>query len=314
MKKIGFLIPHEYEKRRALFPYTLSKVKYPDHIYFEKGYGKILGYSDEDYLKYGGNICRRENIFKLDIISDFRFPLKEKNNFRKGQIFFGWVHAVQQKEIREAIIRKKLTAIAWEEMYNNKGKHIFWKNNEIAGTAAVLHALSFYGKSPFNLNVAVIGKGNCARGALRILRKLNANIKIYNRKNFYFLRKELGEFNVIVNAVKWDFKSKEKLIYKEDLKNMKKGSMIIDITCNKNLEIETSYPRTIKNPIYHVNGVIHYAVENIASLLWIDASRAISRSLIPYINILIEEKFNEVIEKATIIKDGNIRIELGILS
>lgn len=309
MKNIGFLIPHRYERRRALLPYMLPKIKYSNYIYLEKGYGKILGYSDEDYLKYGANVCEREDLFKMDIISDLRFPLKEKDKFRKGQIFFGWVHAVQQREIREVMIQRKLTAIAWEEMYN-ENKHVFWKNNEIAGTAAVLHALSFYGKLPFHLNIAVIGRGNCARGALKILRKLNAKIKIYNRKNSPFLRKEIGEFDIIVNAVKWDFNSSQRLIYRKDLKNMKKGAMIIDITCNKNLEIETSHPKTIKNPIYYVDGIMHYAVENIASLFWIDASRSISTALIPYIDILIGEKFSQIIEKATIIKDGNIKIQL----
>ena len=60
----------------------------------------------------------------------------------------------------------------------------------------------------------------------------------------------------------WDTTRTDRIIYKEDLKKMKPGTLIIDVSCDPHLEIETSHPTTIDDPVYVVDGVIHYAVDN----------------------------------------------------
>ncbi len=85
------------------------------------------------------------------------------------------------KDITEKIVKNKLTAIAWEEMYE-EGKHSFWRSNELAGEAAIIHAYSIYGKLPYDTKVALIGKGNTAKGALTTLVRLGANVDIFDRK------------------------------------------------------------------------------------------------------------------------------------
>jgi len=91
MKTIGFLISKkENEKRRALIPNGLVNVRNISYLYFEKGYGEILGYSDEDYHKMGVNIVNRERIFKQDIICNIHAPEPiEQTLFYKGKIFYG---------------------------------------------------------------------------------------------------------------------------------------------------------------------------------------------------------------------------------
>jgi N5-(carboxyethyl)ornithine synthase len=307
MKTIGFPISmKENEKRRALLPEYLEDVKNVDKLYFEEGYGKVLGINGREYLDKGVNICSKEEIYELDIICNPKSSeLFEYEYFREGQTLFGWIHAVQNRDITDLLVNKKMTGIAWEDMFK-KGRHVFSRNNEIAAEAAIWHAFLCYGHFPYECSVAVIGRGNCARGAIRILEKMGAKATVYDRKTIQHLRDELGRYDVIVNAVLWDVFRKDRLIYRKDLKKMKKGAMIIDISCDEEMEIETSYPTTIKNPVYYVDGILHYAVDHTASLFWRAATESISKEIKNYVDDLVKENYNEVLEKATIIKNGKI--------
>lgn len=307
MKTIGFLInKKENESRRALIPPDLEHVKNTHHLYFEKGYGDVVGYSDGDYREMEANVADREVIYEQDIICDPKVPESEERKFfNKGQTIFGWIHAIQGREITDFLLEKKMSAIAWEEMFD-KGRHVFWRNNELAGEAGVLHALLYYGRVPYECLVAVIGRGNCGRGAIRVLKKMGAKVTVYDRKKVQNLKDELRRYDVIVNAVLWDVFRKDRLIYREDLKGMKERAMIVDISCNDRLEIETSHPTTIEDPVYYVDGIIHYAVDHTASLFWKTATESISKEIKNYVDDLVEENDNTVLERATIIKYGKI--------
>mgnify|MGYP001047035533 FL=1 len=307
MKTIGFVISHKRnEKRRALLPTDLPKIKNLDYLFFEEGYGNIIGYNDEDYKQFNVNIVKREEAFHKDIVCCPKAPEnKEMEFFLKNQIFFGWIHAVLGRDITDFLINNNMTGIAWENMFD-KNLHVFFKNNELAGEAAVKHATLFYGRTLHNLNVAILGRGNCARGALKELYRQGANCFVYDKRTIKTFRDYLNYFDIIVNATLWDVFSKDKIIFKEDLKKMKKGSMIIDISCNNQMEIETSIPTTIDNPIYIVDGVMHYAVDHTPTLFWKEASESISNEVSKYIDLLIEEDYNDVIKNAICILNGKI--------
>ena len=80
------------------------------------------------------------------------------------------------------------------------GRHCFWRNNEIAGEAAVFHAYMCHGVFPYHTKAAVLGKGNIARGAIKTLNYLGADVVQYDRKTERLFQKELGEYDVIVNV------------------------------------------------------------------------------------------------------------------
>ncbi len=307
MKKIGFLKPKkENEKRIALLPDEVKKIKNAGHLFFEADYGKDLNFSDADYTSAGATVCDRKDIFSADIICDFKMPLIEDFQFiPEHTVLFGWVHAVQGRKITDAIVNRKLTAIAWEDMFDN-GRHVFWRNNEIAGEAAVIHCLPFISRSPYKMKVAVIGRGNCAVGAIRALERLGAEVTVYNRKTVGNLRNEIGRYDIVVNAVLWDVFRSDHLVYKEDLKKMKKGSAIIDISCDEAMGIESSIPTTIEKPVYFTEGILHYAVDHTPSLFFKSASESISEAVSFFCDDLIEGNANRILQDATIIRDGNI--------
>jgi len=307
MKTIGFPIStKENEKRRCLIPKHISSIKNKKSIYIETGYGNVLGFTDEDYNRAGVHIVTREEVLKKDIICDPKIGDAEYLSQLKDQIVFGWVHAVQNKNITDIMVKNKITAYAWEDMYDS-GRHVFWRNNEIAGEAAIMHAYTLYGLFPYNTKVAILGRGNVARGALKILTLMGADVMVYTRKMEQLFRKEISKYDVIVNAILWDTSRKDHIIYKEDLKRMKKGALIIDISCDRNGGIETCIPTTIDNPTYVIDGITHYAVDHTPSLFYKTISESLSEIMIMYIDDLIEGNMNnDVLNNSLIIDHGKI--------
>lgn len=306
MKTVGLPISHkENEKRRTLLPKDVIRIKNKDCIYVETGYGEVLGISDEAYLNEGIHVVSRNEVLEKDIICDPKIGDAEYLKQLYGQSIFGWIHAVQNRSITDIIIDRKLTSYAWEDMYED-GRHCFWRNNEIAGEAAVCHAYMCHGVFPYNTKAAILGRGNIARGALRTLNYMGADVMVYDRRTENLFRQELGEYDVVVNAILWDTNRKDHIIYRSDLRRMRAGSLIIDISCDKNGGIETSIPTTIEDPIYIVDGITHYVVDHTPSLFYKTTSQSLSKIFVRYIDYLIEDKDSIVLRKCCNFSNGII--------
>ncbi len=306
MKTVGFPISHkENENRRALIPSDINKISCPNELFFESGYGDVLGLSDEDYRATGANVVAREIVLKQDIICDPKIGDAEYLSRLSHQTIFGWIHAVQNKSITDTIVQGALTAYAWEDMFEG-GRHVFYRNNELAGEAAIMHAFQCFGQMPYETKVALIGRGNTARGAMKVLNMLGADVMQYDRKSERLLRDELPNYDVVVNCVLWDLNRKDHIISKSDLKLMKKHSMIIDVSCDKNGAIETSVPTTFNHPTYQVDGITHYVVDHTPSLFYKTFTKNNSETIAPYLEELMAEKPSKILQDALIIEDGKI--------
>lgn len=306
MKTVGFPISEKKnEKRRCLIPSHIKNIKNKNKIFVEKGYGQVLNYSDEDYLLAGVNIVVKEEVLSKDIICDPKIGDADYLNCLHNQTIYGWVHAVQNRNITDLLIEKKITAFAWEDMFEG-GRHTFWRNNEIAGEAAIMHAYTLYGKFPYDTKVAILGRGNIARGALKILTFMGADVTMYDRKTEKLFQKELQNYDVIVNAIMWDTSRDDHIVYKDDLKRLKRGSLIIDISCDRNGGIETSIPTSMENPIYEIDGVMHYVVDHTPSIFFKTISKSLSEIVSTTIDMLITGRPNEVLYDSKIIESGLI--------
>lgn len=307
IKTIGFPISHkENENRRAIIPEHIKLIEHVNSIYIERGYGVILGISDQEYETLGCHLCSHEEVLTKDIVCDPKVGDADYLEILSpGQTIFGWIHATQNRDITDKIITSGLTAYAWEKM-NDQGRHIFWRNNELAGEAAIMHAFQCYGRMPYETNVAIIGRGNTARGAIKVLNMLGANVMQYDRKTEGLLRDEIGKYDVIVNCVLWDITRKNHIIYRDDLSRMKKNAMIIDVSCDRNGAIETSIPTSIENPTYIVNNVLHYAVDHTPALFYKTFTWNNSSLLYPYVEKMIQGKCDTVLMDALIIDNGMI--------
>ena len=307
MKTIGFPISHkENENRRAVVPEHIKNMRNPEYLYFEKGYGEVLGIEDFEYKAAGGNICSHEEVLQKDVICDPKVGDADYlEKLHSGQTVFGWIHATQNRDITDKLVTAEVTAYAWEKMFN-QGRHIFWRNNELAGEAAVMHAFQCYGRMPYETSCAVIGRGNTARGVIKVLNMLGAEVMQYDRHMENLLRQEIGNYDVIINCILWDVTRTDHIIYREDLRRMKRNSMIVDVSCDRNGGIETSIPTTIENPTYIDEGILHYVVDHTPALFYKTFSFNNSQIIIPYLDQLIESTYDSTMRNSLIIKEGII--------
>jgi len=308
MNTVGFLISHKNnEKRRALMPDDLGQIKNLDKLIFEEGYGESLGISDEEYIEKGAKFSDRSEVLKCPVLVDVKLGDADYLEMIKPKtILCGWAHSVQNIDFTSKVLRAKHTVIAWENIYEY-GRYIFYRNREIAGEAAILQAFRYCGKMPYDTKVAIIGNGQTAKGAMRVLVALGAKVDVFGRKLENTFKKMLANYDVLVNCVLWDTDRTDRLIYKEDLKKLHPGTMIIDVSCDPHLEIETSHPTTIDDPVYIVDGIIHYAVDNTPAMYPYTVSKILSQRFSGYVDSLVTGDYPENVLDAIDIEDGVIK-------
>jgi len=171
----------ENEKRVPIHPEHIERIpkNLRSQITFEEDYGLRFGMGNDILAKLtsGRVACREEILSSFDCVLMPKPLAKDLAQIREGTIVWGWPHCVQQKKITQVAIDRKLTLIAWEEMFTwsrtgDKNMHTFYKNNELAGYAGVNHALSLTGISGFYgkpLKAVVISFGSVSRGAIYAL-------------------------------------------------------------------------------------------------------------------------------------------------
>ena len=176
----------ENERRLPLHPHHLARI--PDDlresIYLERGYGDRFGMSDEQLTGWVAGFRTREQLVEAcEVILQPKPLLSDIAGLRIGQVLWGWPHCVQDRELTQLAIDRRLTLIAFEAMnhWNSDGSfnlHVFHKNNELAGYCSVLHAMTIAGSTGAygrRLRAVVIGFGATARGAVAALNALDVH-------------------------------------------------------------------------------------------------------------------------------------------
>lgn len=318
----------ENERRIPIFPEHLHRYPKPLRklMVFESDYGRDLGFPDDFFVESGASIRDRASIFRecgLVVLPKPTPP--DLMEMSAGQVLFGWPHSVQQKSIAQLAIDRKLTLIAWEAMHvwgpeGARLMHVFYKNNELAGYAAVLHALQILGIDGFygpRRKAVVLSHGSVSRGAIYALhgRGFN-NIHVFTQRHphqvadqnpdVYYGRyyrnreglvmaqdsegierpliEELSSADIICNGILQDINSPIDFIKGDEISKLKPRSLIIDISCDQGMGFPFACPTTFDDPVFKVGeGITYYSVDHTPSYLWNAASREISKALLPYL-------------------------------
>lgn len=321
----------ENERRVPIFPEHL--VRYPEPVrqalVFETGYGNDYGLSDAYFVERGSSVATRDALFeRCDLIVLPKPVPEDLAAMRPGQVLFGWPHAVQQRAIAQQAIERRITVIAWEAMHiwgasGEKLTHVFYKNNELAGYAAVLHVLEILGIDGHygpRRKVVILSHGSVSRGAIYALhgRGFN-NIHVFTRRqphqvgdqnpDVYYghyyaaadgtlmvrdpeaqerpLIDELASADVICNGILQDPKHPVMFVGARDIPKLKPRSVIVDISCDEGMGFVFARPTTFADPVFSVgDGITYYSVDHTPSYLWSAASREISKALLPYLGIV----------------------------
>jgi len=176
----------ENERRLPVHPHHLSRIPEDlrESVFLEHGYGERFGVSDDDLKGWVAGFRTREQLVEeCDVVLQPKPMLTDIEALRPGQVLWGWPHCVQDAELTQLAIDKRLTLIAFEAMNHwhkdgSFGLHVFHKNNELAGYCSVLHAMQIAGSTGDfgrRLRAVVIGFGATARGAVTALNGLGVH-------------------------------------------------------------------------------------------------------------------------------------------
>ena len=339
----------ENERRVAIHPDHISQIpiEIRKHLFFEKGYGIPFDVTDETICALTGNrLEAREKLLReFETILITKPVVEDFEKMQNGAIVWGWLHSVQQSAITQIAIDKRLTLIAWENMYYQGERdvlHIFSKNNEMAGYCGVQHALQLSGiDGNFGpkRRAIVIGFGSVSRGAVYSLKGHGFNdITVYTHRpsslvankilgvQYKQIKKDLngvletvslnGEAvpfvdeltasDIIVNGVLQNPNDPLIFIGDEDIVKFTKPCLVIDISCSAGMGFSFAHPTKFTDPIVKIGKIKYYAVDHTPTLLWDSASWEISNGILPYLPYMVRQTDNKVITDAIDIKDGKI--------
>jgi len=319
----------ENERRLPIHPDHLLRIpeQLRRQLVFEKGYGMPVGVSDSALGSHtGGTATRRELLTDFEAVIILKPVLEDFENLSEGGIFWGWPHCVQQRALTQVAIERKQTLIAFEDMFvwgpdGQVGRHTFYKNNELAGYCAVLHALQLRGIDGHYGNqrkTVIISFGAVSRGAIYALKARGfRDITICIKRPDYAVREEvlgchyvrlragkqgeprllvvehdgterpfldlLGEADIIVNGTLQDPDRPLMFITEEEISILRQNCLIVDVSCDEGMGFSFAKPTTFDEPMFRIGTVDYYAVDHTPSYLWDSASRSISAALIVHL-------------------------------
>ena len=314
----------EQEQRVSLLPSAVELLCRRNHtVVVEKNAGVGSGYLDEDYKTAGAEIVdQAKDVFgRADMIVKVKEPLPaEYALLRRGQILFTYLHLAASKTLTDALLKSGVTGIAYETIQVNNRLPLLEPMSEIAGRMSVVMGASFLAKHnggsgvllggvPGVLpgRVVVIGGGTSGVNALRMAKGLGADVTILDidveRLRFLDLAMEnlhtlysseanlnqlMSECDLLIGAVLLPGAKAPKLITREMLRKMKRGSVLVDIAIDQGGCAETSRPTTHVNPVYVEEGVTHYCVANMPAAYSRTATQALTNVTYRYIQLLAD--------------------------
>jgi alanine dehydrogenase len=185
----------ENERRLPIHPSRLGEIDADlrARMVLEEGYGRLFAVSDAELARLVGGLAPRDELFEASEVMLLPKPMHaDVERMREGQVLWGWPHCVQDPELTQLAIDRKLTLIAWEAMNEWAADgafslHVFHKNNEMAGYCSVIHAMQLtgvtgeYGRP---LSAAVIGFGATGRGAVTALEAMGVrDVSVLTRRD-----------------------------------------------------------------------------------------------------------------------------------
>ena len=296
-------------------------------LIFENGYGDPFGIPDSDIeSQIAGIASRHEILADSDIVIASKPVLADLEELREGGILWGYVHCAQQRAITQAAIDRKLTLIAFEDMFvwgprGQVGRHTFYKNNEMAGYCAVLHALQLKGIDGHYGNqrkVIIFSFGAVSRGAIYALKAHGfRDITICIQRPDHEVREEvldchyvrirsgnagearmlivehdgterplselISESDIIINGTYQDIDNPVDYVTREESSSLRPGCLIIDVSCDDGMGFYFATPTSFEKPMLKFGSVDYYAVDHTPSYLWESASRSLSAAMIVHL-------------------------------
>ena len=322
-------IPKEikpYEGRVALIPSAAAELVAAGHaVHLQAGAGEASGYSDDDYKRVGVNISATAKALyeNAALIVKIKEPIEAEYDFlRADHILFSFLHMAANVALAQALCRKKTTGVAFETLEENGALPLLAPMSEIAGRLAVyIGGQLLFGTAggrgillgglpgAERGHVVVLGAGVAGSQAVRVASALGAKVTVFDQvRSKLIAMHELGanitalpphaedlqhaveDADLLVGAVLLPGARAPKLVPEAWVRNMRPGSVVVDVAIDQGGCIETIRPTDYSNPTYVLDKVIHFGVTNIPGAVPRTASQMLSAILLPYCLRLADQR------------------------
>ena len=330
------------ENRVGLTPSGVKALVRSGHtLWIEDGAGLASGFSNQEYMGSGATIKPNiEEVYRdSEMIIKVKEPIEpEYRLIQENQLVYTYFHFASSQELTQAMIDRKAVCLAYETVEGkNGGLPLLTPMSEVAGRMAAQQGAKELG-GPLGgsgillggvpgvppADVMVLGGGVVGTQAAKILAGLGSRVVILdvdiNRLRYlddtmpanvttlysseYNIRKLIGDTNLIIGAILIPGAKAPKLITRDMLKDMKPGTVLIDVAVDQGGCIETCRPTTHQDPTFVIDDVVHYCVANMPGAVPYTSTLALTNATLGYALELANKGWKEACRENSFLRKG----------
>ncbi len=341
--KLRIGIPREIKKgenRVAATPLCVTALREAGAtVLVERGAGLGSGHPDSEFSRAGASMVKGpENVWNADLVVKVKEPLPREFRFLSERTaLFTFLHLAAFPRLTEALLARKVTAIAYETVTNRGRLPLLAPMSEVAGILSVQAGArglekeaggrgillpAVQGGKP--ASVCVIGAGTAGRSAARTAAGIGANVTVLDisRENLARVRKEAGgrvravlstpesieravvSSDLVISTVLLVGGRAPVLISRKLLRRMPRGAVVVDISIDQGGTLETSRPTTHAEPYFVEEGVVHYCVMNMPAAVSRTSTIALTKATLPYVRAIAGRGVLEALRKDSRLRAG----------
>jgi alanine dehydrogenase len=326
------------ERRVALDPHAVAMLTSVGlKVLVECGAGVAAGFSDAEYQVAGADlVSNAEEVWGADLVVKVKEPLpSEWKQFRRGLKLFGYLHLAAAPELARALQDAGVEAHAFETVSDGRGLPLLAPMSDIAGRSAAIMGAYYLAQGSGTLlggsagvppaRVVVIGMGVAGTMAARGARGMDAevtgvDVNLDRLRQLQFdgtvtatlassstaIGEVLSQADLVIGAALVPGARAPIVVDANQVRSMRKGSVIVDLAIDQGGCIETSHSTSLSNPVYEEAGIIHYCVTNVPGQFPRTASRALSAAIAPRVRQLAVDADHPLLAGSLNVANGRI--------
>jgi alanine dehydrogenase len=331
------------EYRVGMTPSGARDLKADGHdVFVQKGAGNGSGFSDEEYVAAGAQILPDADAVynEAEMIVKVKEPVgPDLQRMKDGQLLFTYLHLAPVPDLTETLLKKKITGVAYETITDERKRSLplLTPMSEVAGRMSV-HVGAYYLHKPNNgrgvllggvpgtlpADVIIIGGGVVGTNAAKMAVGLGARVTILDvsldrlrqlddifrgdiqtlASSRAHLEDAVRRADLLIGGVLIPGAAAPKLVTRDMVSQMKKGSVIVDVAIEQGGCVETAHATTHSDPVYEVDGVVHYCVANMPGAVPRTSTIALTNATLPYTRMLANLGFHKAVSQNEGLAEG----------
>jgi alanine dehydrogenase len=332
----------DHESRVGLVPSGVTALREAGHqVVVETRAGVASSLPDQEYIEAGAEILSTASEIwrKADLVIKVKEPQRSEYPYlRPGLLLFTYLHLAPLPELTDKLLEARVNAVAYETIRESDGSlPLLTPMSEVAGRMAVQVGAQYLeapnggrgillggipGVAP--ANVAILGGGVVGHNAAKMAVGLGAHVTIIDRNlnrlrelddiyssqivtlasNIYTIREALRQADLVVGAVLIPGAAAPKLVRRDMIPQMRKGAVMVDVAIDQGGCFETSHATTHTDPVYLVDGVVHYCVSNMPAAVPHTSTFGLTNATFPYLMELANKGLEKACEANAAICEG----------